>query len=376
MLAKLSKRFSFVLSLIMLLSVCQVPAIAANSFSDVPATFWAYNEIKEAVNKGITNGYTDGTFKPGNSVTNAHFATFLARAFYSEEYDDTNASPWYKPYTDTLESHGIMAGTAAGANLSENVNKAINRYDMAMMMYNVLVDQGAEMPSSSELRAAQNAIGDWSSIPANYKDAVAACYAMGVLNGQTNGTFGGSNLMNRAQGCVVVYRLTQKIETGSTEIETPTQPTEPEQPSTPSGGQTLANGEEVTVENVLEIIEELKVKYPEWSTYDPYDPPYYWKAKGSNGTECAKLAFMLSDEIFGTDAPARSHTNYEDMKPGDLLQIKRNDGTQHWILITTELTDAGKYFGVGGGPSGIVKWSERGYIDEIAPSVVWTRYPE
>ena len=77
-----------ILAAIMALSLT-APAMAAGSgFTDVPSTFWAYTEITEAVNKGITNGYTDGTFKPGNYVTNAHFAAFLARAFYADEYTE------------------------------------------------------------------------------------------------------------------------------------------------------------------------------------------------------------------------------------------------------------------------------------------------
>ena len=86
MLKKISNKFSLILAFMMILSICQIPAVASGDFTDVPSTFWAYTEITEAVNKGITNGYADGTFKPRNSVTNAHFCAFLARAFYADEY--------------------------------------------------------------------------------------------------------------------------------------------------------------------------------------------------------------------------------------------------------------------------------------------------
>ena len=52
---------------------------------------------------------------------------------------------------------------------------------------------------------------DWAQIPAGYREAVAACYALGVLNGQSNGCFGGDNPMNRAQGCTVIARLLDQI---------------------------------------------------------------------------------------------------------------------------------------------------------------------
>ena len=57
----------------------------------------------------------------------------------------------------------------------------------------------------------QSRMGDWSRIPARYQEAVSTCYALGLLNGQKDGTFGGSSSMNRAQGCTVISRLLDYI---------------------------------------------------------------------------------------------------------------------------------------------------------------------
>ena len=40
---------------------------------------------------------------------------------------------------------------------------------------------------------------------------MSTCYALGLLNGQKDGTFGGSNNVNRAQGCTVIFRLLDYI---------------------------------------------------------------------------------------------------------------------------------------------------------------------
>lgn len=356
-----------------------VTIYAANNFTDVPSTFWAYTEITEAVNKGITNGYADGTFKPRNSVTNAHFCAFLARAFYADEYVEGAKSPWYKVYTDVLDEHGILDETTLSKDFNSNINKPINRYDMAQMMYHILKDKNAKMPSNAEMAAARNAIGDWDSVPAEYRGGVSLCYAMGVLNGQSDGNFGGNNLMNRGQGCVVVYRLTQKIETGSTGIE-PSVPEKPEEPSNPSTNtQTLTNGKAVTEENVASLLEELKAKYPNKGYYDPYNPPYYFKAFGVNGLECAKLACMLSDDIFGVDAPIRARSSYEDVKVGDLIEHKDNGSTVHWSIVNSVKTapDGWVYVVITeGGPSGEIKWTARYYINNFDDEVIWTRYPD
>ena len=378
------KVVALVLTALMALSLT-APAMAAGSgFTDVPSTFWAYTEITEAVSKGITNGYADGTFKPGSSVTNAHFAAFLARAFYADEYTEGSKSPWYRVYTDVLEEHGILDSTAVSSNFWSNINKPINRYDMAQMMYHILKDKNGKMPTNAEMAAARNAIGDWDDVPAEYRGGVSLCYAMGVLNGQSDGNFGGKNLMNRGQACVVVYRLTQKIngeELPSQPIipEEVEQPTTPEQSSKPSyGTQTLTNGKVVTEENVAELLEKLKEKYPHKGTYD-VSKSYYFAAMNANGHDCAALAFMVSDDIFGTDATLYSHQNYEAIKLGDIIEQKDENGSSvHWAVVNNfGVAPSGKRYveTVSGGPTGKISWTYTYYLENMDNETIWTRYP-
>lgn len=374
-----------IVALLLALVLCMgisAPALASNQqFTDVPASFWAYTEIMSAAQKGITGGYADGTFKPGSSVTNAHFAAFLARAFYADEYVEGTKSPWYKVYTDVLDEHGILDRTTLSKDFDGNINKPINRYDMAQMMRHILDDKNAEMPTNEEMAAARNAIGDWDSVPAEYRGGVSLCYAMGVLNGQNAGNFGGNNLMNRGQGCVVVYRLTQKIENGSTGIEpsVPEKPEEPEQPSTPSSGtQTLSNGKTVTEENVAALLEELKEKYPHKGYYD-VSKSYYFAAMNANGHDCAELAFMVSDDIFGTEATLYSHQNYESIKLGDIIEQKDENGNSvHWAVVNKfGVAPSGDRYvkTVSGGPTGEISWTYTYYLENMDNETIWTRYP-
>ena len=130
----------FALALSASLALSTTIMAVSPSFSDVPTTHWASAEITEAVNGEITNGYDDGTFRPTASVTNGHFSAFLARAFYKGEYDDSNANPWWKPYTDALDRHGVLEDTTLGTTIRTiSVNQPINRYDMAQMMYKMCI---------------------------------------------------------------------------------------------------------------------------------------------------------------------------------------------------------------------------------------------
>lgn len=188
-----------------------------NVFSDVSGTHWAADDIRTAVKRGIVNGYADGSFRPAARVTNAHFHVMLARAFYQEELALTSGDQWWSAAVSANSAHSLLDGTALASAQGGNaygtvLNTAISRNDMAQIMYNLLKDRQARLPDDWAREAARNAISDWSSIPENYREAVSVCYAMGLLNGRADGTFGGSAVMNRAQGCTVICRLWSRLE--------------------------------------------------------------------------------------------------------------------------------------------------------------------
>lgn len=60
-----------------------------SGFKDMSGYGWAEGYIGYAVQKGVTKGYPDGSFKPGNSVTMNEFVTMVLRA---AGYTDENLS--------------------------------------------------------------------------------------------------------------------------------------------------------------------------------------------------------------------------------------------------------------------------------------------
>ncbi|MER2190292.1 MAG: S-layer homology domain-containing protein [Solibacillus sp.] len=69
----------------------------ATKFSDVKKSNPNSGYIQSAVEAGIINGYTDGTFKPNTKVTRGHMAAFISRAF-----DLPNGS---KTFKDVKKGH-------------------------------------------------------------------------------------------------------------------------------------------------------------------------------------------------------------------------------------------------------------------------------
>lgn len=51
-------------------------------FKDVPTTHWAYSFIEALAYNNVTTGYQDGTFKPNQQITRAHFVVFIYRAVH------------------------------------------------------------------------------------------------------------------------------------------------------------------------------------------------------------------------------------------------------------------------------------------------------
>ena len=212
------------LSIALALTMVSTSAFAASvEFTDVPSGHWAYASISAMEEKGIMSGVGNGLFAPDTTLTGAEFVTMIVRQFYSDKLGD-GGEKWYSAFMDVAEQEGILVDTSITA---EGV---INRYDMAHLMYNVLK---AENISTTPLSDTSK-VGDWSSIPNTYQDAVSVCYNMGMLSGvDSKGTFNGNGQMTRAQAAVVMDRLLEVCSDGT--------PTTPVVPEIPAGSLTLTN---------------------------------------------------------------------------------------------------------------------------------------
>lgn len=60
-------------------------AFAANPFSDVPSSSWAYQSVSQLAQAGIINGYPDGTFKGQNDITRYEVAQMVAKAMAHQD---------------------------------------------------------------------------------------------------------------------------------------------------------------------------------------------------------------------------------------------------------------------------------------------------
>jgi hypothetical protein len=101
-------------------------AAAKPSFSDISG-HWAESSIETAVKAGVLNGYSDGTYKPNNTITRAELLKVMALTFKLEV--GTGGSTWYAPYQMALSKAGVyMEGDYPG-----NLNNPATRNEMAKL---------------------------------------------------------------------------------------------------------------------------------------------------------------------------------------------------------------------------------------------------
>lgn len=86
-------------------------AYAANPFSDVSTSDWAYQAVADLSDQGIVEGYPDGTFKGQTNITRYEMAQIIARMMAKEDqYNAEQRATIDKlaaEYADELDSLGV-----------------------------------------------------------------------------------------------------------------------------------------------------------------------------------------------------------------------------------------------------------------------------
>ena len=396
-----------ILSLVLALILCTslaVPALAAD-FSDVPPSHNFYPAVADCSSKGIAGGYPDGTFRPSATVTRSNFCVMLSRAFYPSDItrytnDFTTSFGSFYPNYLALKNNFIWNNVSFDTDdiydsgFAASMNLGISRYDMAQLMTNIMNARGFAA-GEAEKNAAASKITDYSSIPGQYRDAVANVYALGVIGGYSDGSFNGGGIMNRGQAAAVIYRMTQAVPVEAPAPETPAVPAPetpeapaPETPSTSAAG-TLTNGKPITVENVTELMDELRAQYPSKTDAGRYSGgpmtirkitnKYSIDTGGivSTSYACGGWAARVFDYIFDKNVTFRQ-VSYDEARVGDLLiKVDSQGYLAHVAIVSARKTVNGipnmlcttdaNY----GGGTNVMTW-DLGRYDPIEYNDPWT----
>ncbi len=142
-----SKVLALVLACLMLLSV---PAFAA-TYSDVPETHDRYQAIDMLSSMDIITGFPDGTFRPDEAVTRAQMAALITRMFNlgssavaAEPFSDVSITYWAASDIVSAKNRGIINGFPDGTFAPE----AEVTYEQAVKMIVCALNYGAAAEAS------------------------------------------------------------------------------------------------------------------------------------------------------------------------------------------------------------------------------------
>lgn len=185
-------------------------------FQDVTTDKWFYPYVTSICQGGYMIGKTTANFYPDDILSVAEFTTMLANAYYGEtlavEKSKEN-SLWWLPYMVTSYQRGGLENTTIGAYYKSTGTwgdvdtTEISRYDMSMMMYNIMKEQGMNTLSSAEVLSVIQTLPD--SVETHYQAAVANAYSFGFLTGKDGNQFKGAESLDRAEAATALFRLVE-----------------------------------------------------------------------------------------------------------------------------------------------------------------------
>jgi hypothetical protein len=111
---------------------------AGSALSDITSN-WATKPIEALTNKGVINGYPDGTFKPDQPITRAEFAKLVTRTFHYQPaeqgyFSDTTDS-WAKAFISSVVQHKVMHSFPDGTFKPQQL---LSRAQVATMMTRII----------------------------------------------------------------------------------------------------------------------------------------------------------------------------------------------------------------------------------------------
>ena len=164
-----------------------------HDFADLDTTSFAYNPVQHLTGQGAISGYSDGTFRPNNTVTRAQFAKMLVAGMgwpltspATATFRDVPTTDWAFPYIETAVQHGALSGYSDG---TFRPTTEITRAQLAKL---IVVGRGWTVQAATA-HFSDVPAGDWAF------GYVETAVANGVLTGYSDGTYRPTAPATRAQ---------------------------------------------------------------------------------------------------------------------------------------------------------------------------------
>lgn len=216
-----------------LLSACALPASAAVTLTDIDGSY-AKDAINQLAEQGIINGKGNGKFDPTGKIERQDFAIILAKALNldmdsapaSATFSDVPATHYAYEAVEAAVKAGLINGQGDGKfGNGEN----LTRQDMAVLFVRALGVDAAG-------KGADLKFNDADKISWYAKDSVAAAVELKLINGLGNGNFDPTGGADRQAVAQVAAKFMTKAEELKSQAPSPSEgeEKEPVEPQTPA----------------------------------------------------------------------------------------------------------------------------------------------
>ncbi|TVY00405.1 S-layer homology domain-containing protein [Cohnella terricola] len=179
------------------------------SFADTKG-HWAEEAIAALTAKTILNGVSKAEFAPRKPVTRAEFAAMLVRALGLRDggapaaFGDVKPGAWYADPVRIAAQYWIVEGSSDG---TFRPGATITREQMAVMVARAL----ALRPSAGPAKDLP-ALRDKDKLQSWSKEAVDAVLRAGIMEGKSSGLFAPGDSATRAEAAVLLERLLKAMD--------------------------------------------------------------------------------------------------------------------------------------------------------------------
>lgn len=171
----------------------------AAKFKDVPSSYPYYREIKYLTDRNIITGYTDGTFRPGNTLKRVDAALLLARSLNLNTSNVPNVQfvdvpKTYRYYNEIAAVAGAKIMTGKAGNKFD-LNAPLTRAEMAVILQRAFKLQGKANVEFIDVK------------PGSFGyEAISALIANKITEGYNDNTFRPGQTVTRVQYALFLYR--------------------------------------------------------------------------------------------------------------------------------------------------------------------------
>jgi hypothetical protein len=186
-----------------ILTMIVVPISYAVSFSDVNSDGWEYKYVTELSDKGVINGYPDGTFNPTGTITRGEFLKLIITASTTNtEVENKPFDHWAAGYVLIGENYSVLD---KGQINKDNIDLPITRIEMA----EILGKCDIKMKETNQVMTRLE-FNDIDSVTNMQYSMLAHDVEMGYINGYPDGTFMPEKTLTRAEAATIIWRYTQQ----------------------------------------------------------------------------------------------------------------------------------------------------------------------